>query len=134
LQLASLLSVKISGPSLKGKKWFQLHEEVVKDSFERGYEFEVTNVQKNDNVEFAWIKTPSPDQTQKIKIYTISFLNEIIEVNFASMEKLFEDNKARKNAVVLIAKNQNKPKPHQPLRRVLKNSLEKKMWWEFSSD
>ena len=110
IAIASLLSVKISSPTLKDKKWFQLHEEIVNDSFKRGYEFEVTNVQKNDSAEFAWIKTPSPDQAKKIKTYKISFFNEIMEVNFASTEKLSEDDKARKNAVVLIAKNLNKTK------------------------
>ena len=110
MAIASLLSVKISSPTLKDKKWFQLHEEIVNDSFKRGYEFKVTNVQKYDNAEFAWIKTPSPDQAKKIKTYKISFFNEIMEVNFASTEKLSEDDKARKNAVVLIAKNLNKTK------------------------
>ena len=33
-----------------------------------------------------------------------------MEVNFANTEKLSEDDKARKNAVVLIAKNLNKTK------------------------
>ena len=88
IAIASLLSVKISSPTLKGKKWFLLHEEIVKDSFKRGYEFEITNVQKNDEAKFAWIKTPSPEQAKKVKTYKISFFNEILEVNFASTEKL----------------------------------------------
>ena len=33
IAIASLLSVRISSPTLKDKKWFQLHEEIVKDSF-----------------------------------------------------------------------------------------------------
>ena len=44
IAIASLLSVKISSPTLQGKKWFELHEEIVKDSFKRGYEFEITSV------------------------------------------------------------------------------------------
>ena len=110
IAIASLLSVKIFNPTLKGKKWFELHEEIVKDSFKREYEFEITNVQKNEDAEFAWVKTPSPEQTKKIKTFKISFFNEIMEVNFASLEKLSDDDKARKNAVVLIAKNSIKPK------------------------
>ena len=62
IAIASLLSVKMSSPTLKGNKWFELHEEIVKDSFKRGYEFEITNVQKNKNVEFAWVKTPFPNK------------------------------------------------------------------------
>ena len=67
-------------------------------------------MQKNDHVEFVWIKILSLDKTKKIKIYKISFFNEIMEANFASTEKLSENSKARKNAVVLIAKNLNKTK------------------------
>ena len=121
IAIASLLSVKITSPTLKGKKWFELHEEIVNDGFKRGYEFEVTNVQKNDDAEFAWIKTPSPEQAKRIKTYKISFWNEISEVNFASTDKLSEDDKARKNAVVLIAKNLNKTKSTSTLEEGIKN-------------
>ena len=121
IAIASLLSIKITSPTLKGKKWFDLHEEIVRDGFKRGYEFEVTNVQKNDDAEFAWIKTPSPEQAKRIKTYKISFWNEISEVNFASTDKLSEDDKARKNAVVLIAKNLNKTKTTSALEEGIKN-------------
>ena len=67
-------------------------------------------MQKNEDAEFAWVKTPSPEQAKKIKTFKISFFNEIMEVNFASLEKLSDDDEARKNAVVLIAKNLNKTK------------------------
>ena len=120
IAIASLLSVKISSSTLKNRKWFQLHEEIVKDGFKRGYEFEVTNVQKYDSAEFAWIKTPSPDQAKKFKTFKISFFNEIMEVHFASMNKLSEDDKAKKNAVVLIAKNLNKTKTTVALEEGIK--------------
>ena len=74
-------------------------------------------MQKNDSAEFAWIKTLSPDQG-KIKTYKISFFNEIMEVNFASTEKLSKDDKARKNAVVLIAKKPKQNQNNHSLRRV----------------
>ena len=120
IAIASLLSVKISSSTLKDKKWFQLHEEIVNDSFKRGYKFEVTNVQKNDNAKFPWIKTSSPDHAKKIKTYKILFFNEIMEVNFASTEKFSEDDKARKNAVVLIAKNLSKTKTTTKLEEGIK--------------
>ena len=124
IAIANLLLVKISSPTPKNKKWFQLHEEIVKDSFKRGYEFEITNVQKNDSAEFAWTKTPSPNQAMKIKTFKISFFNEITEVNFASTKKLAKDDKARKNAVVLIAKNLNKTKTTAALKEGIKNFFE----------
>ena len=123
IAIASLLSVKISSPTLQGKKLFELHKEIVKDSFKRGYEFEITSVQKNDNAEFAWIKTSSPDQAKKIKTFKISFFNEIMEVNFSSSEKLSDDDKAKKNAVVLIAKNLNKTKTTAALEEGIKKLL-----------
>ena len=70
IAIASILSVKITSPTLKDKKWFFVHEEIVKYSFKRGYEFEITSVQKNDEAEFAWIKTPSPEQAKKVKTTT----------------------------------------------------------------
>ena len=121
IAIASLLSVKITSPTLKGIKWFELHDEIVRDGFKRGYEFEITNVQKNDDAEFAWIKTPSPEQAKKLKTYKVSFWNEISEVNFASTDKLSDDDKAKKNAVVLIAKNLNKTKSTSALEEGIKN-------------
>jgi hypothetical protein len=88
---------------------------MVKDSFNRGFEYEITNVQKNDEVEFAWIKTLSPEQAKRIKASKFLFFNKILEVNFASSEKLSDDDKAKKNAVVLIAKNLNKTKTTKAL-------------------
>ena len=125
--IASLLSVKISSPILVGKKWFELHDEIVRDSFKRGYEFEIINVQKNDKAEFTWIKTPSPNKAKKVKKFEISLLNEILEVNFASTEKLSEDDKAKKNAVVLIAKKLNKTKTTTALEEGIRNFLGNKM-------
>jgi hypothetical protein len=43
-----------------------------------------------------------------------------MEANFASTEKLFEDGKATKNAVVLIAKNLNKTKTTAALEEDIK--------------
>ena len=44
IAIVSLLSVKITSPTLKDEKWFLLYEEIVKYSFKCGYEFEITNV------------------------------------------------------------------------------------------
>jgi hypothetical protein len=67
-------------------------------------------VQKSADAKFAWIKAPSPDEAKRIKALKLSFFNEIVDVNFASNEKLSEDDKARKNALILIARNLNKVK------------------------
>ena len=67
-------------------------------------------MQKSADAEFAWIKAPSPEEAKRIKALKLSFFNEIVDVNFASNEKLSEDDKARKNAVILIVRNLNKVK------------------------
>ena len=59
---------------------------------------------------FAWVVATSPEQAKKINIYKISLDNEIFEAKFTSMDKLTEDDKARKNALILIVKNLNKVK------------------------
>jgi len=40
-------------------------------------------------------KNPIPGLRKKIKTFKISFLNEIMEVNFASTIKLSDDDKAK---------------------------------------
>jgi len=69
IAIASMLSVKISSMSLKGKEWFTLLEEIVTDGFQRGLDFEVTNVQKVTEAEFTWIKAPSPEEAKRIKTH-----------------------------------------------------------------
>ena len=110
IAIASMLSVKVTTPSIKGKEWYDLFEEIVEDGFRRGIDFEITNVQKTADAEFAWMKAPSPEEAKIIKELKLSFFNEIVDVNFASNEKLSEDDKARKNALILIARNLNKVK------------------------
>lgn len=110
IAIASMLSVKVTTPSIKGKEWYDLFVEIVGDGFRRGLDFEITNVQKSADAEFAWIKAPSPEEAKRIKALKLSFFNEIVDVNFASNEKLSEDDKARKNALILIARNLNKVK------------------------
>ena len=110
IAIASLLSVRVNSNNLKGIKWHHMFEQIVLDGFARGLDFEVTNVQKNNEADFAWIKTLSPDEAKRIKSSKIAFSNELMDVSFASKEKMSEDDKAKKNAIVLIAKNLNKTK------------------------
>ena len=67
IAIASMLSVNITTPSIKGKEWYHLFEEIVEDEFRRGLDFEITNVQKTADAEFAWIKAPSPEEAKRIK-------------------------------------------------------------------
>ena len=59
---------------------------------------------------FTWVVATSAEQAKKLNTYKISLDNEIFEVKFTSRDKLTEDDKARKNALILIVKNLNKVK------------------------
>ena len=89
IAIASMFSVKVTTQSIKGKEWYDLFEEIVGDGFRRGLDFEITNVQKSADAEFAWIKAPSPEEAKRIKALKISFFNEIVDINFVSNEKTF---------------------------------------------
>ena len=110
IAIASMFSVKITTPSIKGKEWYDLFEEIVGDGFCRGLHFEITNVQTSVDAEFAWIKAPSPEEAKRFKAHKLLFFNEIVDVNFVSNEKLSDDDKSRKNELILIARNLNKVK------------------------
>ena len=77
LAFSHLLSVKISGSNLANMEACELHLKIVKNSFTRGFEFEVTGIEKKVLQEFAWVKTPSPVQAAKVKDFKVSLYNEI---------------------------------------------------------
>ena len=123
LALNNLLSVKITSDTLIGKDWFNILEEIVQEGFDRTYDYEITNVQKKIEMGFAWVVATSPEQAKKINIYKISLDNEIFEAKFTSRDKLTEDDKARKNALILIVKNLNKVKDTDIIEYELKKYM-----------
>ena len=103
-----------------------MYEEVVSDSFWRCLDFEITNIQKNEGADFAWIKAPWPDEAKRIRLHKISFSNELMDAKIASKERMSEDDKARKNAIVLTAKNLNKTKSTIALEEGIKAYMAEK--------
>lgn len=57
---------------------------------------------------FAWVVETSPEQTKKISTYKISLDNEILDSKFTSRNKLTDNDKARKNILIIIIINLNK--------------------------
>ena len=53
LALNNLLSVKISSDTLIGKEWYNIFEEVVNEGLDRKYDYEITNIQKKKEMNFA---------------------------------------------------------------------------------
>ena len=64
--LNNLLSVKIRSEVLINKEWYKMFEEVVEEGFLRGLDFEVTNIQKQVELNYAWIVASSPEQAKRI--------------------------------------------------------------------
>ena len=126
LALNNLLSVKITSDTLFGKEWYNILEEVVNEGFDRMYDYEITTVQKKKEMSFAWIVATSPEQAKKINLFKISLDNEIFEAKFTSRDKLTEDDKARKNALILIVKNLNKVKGTEAIEHELKRHMGEK--------
>ena len=65
LSLNNLLSIKIVSENLKGKEWYKMFKDIVTERFKRGHEFEIINVQKKTEFDFAWVVAPSPEQAKK---------------------------------------------------------------------
>ena len=126
LALNNLLSVKITSESLIGKEWYNIFEEVVNEGFDRKYDYEITNIQKKKEISFAWVVATSPEQAKKINTYKISMYNEIMEVKFTTRDKLTEDDKAKKNALILIIRNLNKVKSTEEIEYEIKKHMGEK--------
>ena len=120
LALNNLLSVKISSNKLIGKEWYNIFEDVVNEGFDRKYEYEITNIQKKKEMNFVWIVATSPEQVRNINTYKISIYNEIMEAKFTSRDKLTEDDKAKKNALIRIIRNLNKIKSTKELEHAIR--------------
>ena len=69
---------------------------------------------------------PSPEQAKKINTYKIALDNEILDAKFTMREKLIEDDKARKNALILIIKNLNKIKSVEEVENGIKEHMSEK--------
>ena len=126
LALNNLLSVKITSESLIGKEWYNIFEEVVNEGFDRKYDYEITNIQKKKEMSFAWVVATSPEQAKKINTYKISMYNEIMEAKFTTRDKLTEDDKTKKNALILIIRNLNKVKSTEEIEYEIKKHMGEK--------
>ena len=98
----NMLSVKISSPSLGNITGHGFFHEVLKESFERGHELEITGVQKNIIETWAWLVAPTPAQAEKIVGFKATFRNEAIALTIKSGEKLTIAQLAKKNCLMLV--------------------------------
>jgi hypothetical protein len=92
------LALKIASKSLITIPSHTLLEMIVRDSFRRNKEFEITQVLKGAS---------SPDQHSKVLRSVVAIEGELV-TPIPVREKLLATNIARKNCLVLIARNLNK--------------------------
>ena len=79
-----------------------LFKEVVEESFKRGHELEITEVQKNTIETWAWLVAHIPTQAEKIVKFKATFRNEIIAHGIKTREKLTTTHLAKKTCLMLV--------------------------------
>lgn len=111
---SNLLTVKIHTDTIRHLESHQLFKSIVEESFRRGHEFEITQVQKNTIEAYGWIVTTSPEQVEKLGRSKIPILGELISPAVPSEDQLSREDVIKRNCLVLIAKGLNltKPIPH----------------------
>ena len=92
LALNNLLSVKITNEELEFKKWYEVLEKIVEESFQRRIEYEITNVQKKKENIFAWVVAYSPEEALRMKKHQITYNHEILDGKLADRSIASKDN------------------------------------------
>ena len=104
---SSLTSVRVDNDNIKTFEAHDLLQSIIPDSFNRGDELEIVKVTKKVGDNFAWIATTSPDQLRKLHERKLPVLGELLQPSHAIGETLTEDEVAKRNCLILIAKNLN---------------------------
>jgi hypothetical protein len=100
------LSVKIKGETLIDHEAGAMLVQIVKDSFRKGFEYEIMQVNKNTKEDHAYVITTSPEQLEKILKFQISINNQILTPSVTA-KRLTAKEVSKKNCLVIIGKNLN---------------------------
>ena len=111
---SNLLTVKINTDNIRDLLAHQLFKMVVEESFKRGHEFELSQVQKIAGENYGWLVTTSPEQVEKIGRHKIPVLGELLTPVISSDDQLSRDDVVRRNCLVLLAKGLNLTKLIEP--------------------
>jgi hypothetical protein len=84
--------------------------QIVKESFRCGHEFEITQVNKATREDHAYIVAASPEQQEKIIKFQVTIDKQGI-ASRATAHKLTAKEVAKKNCLVIIARNLNLTQP-----------------------
>ena len=99
------LSVKITSDTLLGISPYALFCDVLENSFRRGHDFEVVDVQKSTSQNHAYIVAPTPLQAKKIQELHVSTHHEILEGQMKKGPNITLEQKQRKEALTLTLYN-----------------------------
>jgi len=99
------LSVKITSDTLLGISPYALFCDVLENSFRRGHDFEVVDVQKSTSQNHAYIVAPTPLQAKKIQELHVSTHHEILEGQMKKGPTITLEQKQRKEALTLTLYN-----------------------------
>lgn len=118
-----LFLVKIPSSVVVGEEWYEMQEEIVKESLLRGHEYKITIVQKKTKFKFAWIVASSPEQAKKIADSKVSLNDKISGRIFSQTRKTHTNDIAKRNALILIARNLNEIKSSEAIEAALKEYM-----------
>jgi hypothetical protein len=113
------LTIKITSKSLSTMPSHKLFELLVKDSFHRSKEFKVTQVLKGVDQDHAFVIASSPEQRSKMLRFLLAIDGELIAPT-PTRTKLSATEIAKRNCLVLIAKNLNKGLAPEQIEQGLK--------------
>ena len=116
------LTLKITSKSLSTIPSHTLFEMIVRNSFNRNKEFEIIQVFKGSGSDHAYVVASSPDQHGKILRSLVAIENESVTL-IPIRERLSAIDIAKKNYLVLIAKNLNKSLPPASMEQGLQNLI-----------
>jgi hypothetical protein len=116
------LTLKISSKSLLQFPTHKLFEIIVKDSFRCNKEFEIIQVLKGVDHEHAYIVSTSPEQRSIILRSSLAVEGELISPTI-TCKKLTAKEIAKKNYLVIIAKNLNKGLNPKQVEKELKTLI-----------
>jgi hypothetical protein len=115
-------SVKIKGETLANKDANMLLVNIVKDSFSRGFKFEIILLNKNTSEDHAYLIVASPKQRDKIHRHQVSVDNKIL-TSSTTARQLSAKEIAHKNCLVIIAKNLNLAQPTSDVARCIQELI-----------
>jgi hypothetical protein len=111
---SNLLTFKINTNNIRDLVAHQLFKDMVEESFKRGHEFEIAQVQKTAGEAYGWLITTSPEQVEKIGRNKVAILGELLTPSISSCDQLSRDEVFHRNCLVLLAKGLNLTKLIEP--------------------